>query len=164
MIDKILKFSIYNRVLVVMITAIIAGYGFYSLKNLPIDAVPDITNNQVQINATAPGLSPGEVEKQVTYPIENALAGIPGLESTRSMSRNGFSQVTAIFHDHVNVYFARQQITERLGEAKEFLPAGVEPKMGPIATGLSEIYMWTVEYQHPKGIGAEIRDGLPGWQ
>lgn len=164
MIDKILKFSIYNRILIVLITAAIAGYGIYSLKHLPIDAVPDITNNQVQINATVPGLSPGEVEKQVTYPIENALAGIPGLESTRSLSRNGFSQVTAIFHDNVNVYFARQQIGERLAEAKEFLPADAEPKMGPISTGLGEIYMWTVEYEHPQGKGATAIPGKPGWQ
>lgn len=164
MIDKILKFSIYNRLLVILITAAIAGYGVYSLKNLPIDAVPDITNNQVQINTSIPGLSPNEVEKQVTYPIENALAGTPGLESTRSMSRNGFSQVTAIFHDNVNIYFARQQINERLAEAKEYMPQGAEPKMGPISTGLGEIYMWTVEFEHPQGIGAEVDDGRPGWQ
>lgn len=164
MIDNILKYSIKNRYIVVLITAVIAAYGVYSLKNLPIDAVPDITNNQVQINALAPGLSPNEVEKQITFPIENALAGIPGLESTRSLSRNGFSQITAIFQDKVDVYFARQQLNERLAEAKEFLPAGVEPKMGPIATGLSEIYMWTVEYEHPEGVGAKIREGYPGWQ
>ncbi len=164
MIEKILKFSIYNRYLIVVLTAVIAAYGFYSLRNLPIDAVPDITNNQVQINATAPGLSPFEVEKQVTFAIENGLAGIPGLESMRSLSRNGFSQVTAIFEDHVNVYFARQQINERLAEAKEVLPAGVEPKMGPISTGLGEIYMYTVEYEHPLGQGAKILDGHPGWQ
>lgn len=164
MIDNILKASIQNRYIVVLITALIAAYGVYSLKNLPIDAVPDITNNQVQINAIAPGLSPTEVEKQVTFPIENALAGIPGLESTRSLSRNGFSQITAVFQDKVNIYFARQQLNERLTEASEFLPEGVEPKMGPIATGLSEIYMWTVEYEHPQGIGANIRDGQPGWQ
>lgn len=164
MIERILKFSIHNRLLIVLITALVAGYGFYTLRHLPIDAVPDITNNQIQINSLASGLSPFEVEKQVTLPIENALAGIPGLESTRSLSRNGFSQVTAIFQDKVNVYFARQQINERLAEAKEFLPAGVEPKMGPIATGLSEIYMWTVEFKHPKGLGAERNDGLPGWQ
>ena len=97
----------------------------------------------------------------MTFPIENTLAGIPGLESTRSLSRNGFSQVTAIFHDNVNIYFARQQLNERLQEAKEFLPAGIKPKMGPIATGLSEIYMWTVEYEHPQGRGAEIKEGQP---
>ena len=164
MIDKILKFSIHNRYLIILITAAIAGYGFYSLKHLPIDAVPDITNNQVQINTIAPGFSPEEIEKQVTYPIENALAGIPGLESTRSISRNGFSQVTAIFFDNVNIYFARQQINERLSEASEFLPAGAEPKMGPISTGLGEIYMWTVEYEHPLGDGAPLKDGVPGWQ
>lgn len=164
MIDKILKFSIYNRFFIVFITAAIAGYGFYSLKNLPIDAVPDITNNQVQINAVVPGLSPSEIEKQVTYPIETALAGIPGLESTRSLSRNGFAQVTAIFHDNVNIYFARQQINERLSEVKENLPAGADPKMGPISTGLGEIYMWTVEYEHPNGKGAPTVAGKPGWQ
>lgn len=164
MIEKILRFSIQNRYFVVLAVAVVAAYGFYSLKHLPIDAVPDITNNQVQINALAPGLSPVEVEKQVTFPIENALAGIPGLESTRSISRNGFSQVTAIFEDKVNVYFARQQINERLAEAGEYLPAGVEPKMGPISTGLGEIYMYTVEYKHPKGEGAEVRPGQPGWQ
>lgn len=164
MIDKILKFSIYNRFLIILVTAAIAGYGIYSLRHLPIDAVPDITNNQVQINTSIPGLSPNEVEKQVTYPIENALAGIPGLESTRSMSRNGFSQVTAIFHDNVNVYFARQQINERLAEAKEFMPEGADPKMGPISTGLGEIYMWTVEFEHPQGVGAPVVNGQPGWQ
>src|SRR5947207_1020654 len=98
MIDKIVKFSIQYRVLVILLTAAVAGLGFYSLKHIPIDAVPDITNNQVQINTSFPGLSPGEVEKQITYPIETALASIPGIESTRSISRNGFSQVTAIFH------------------------------------------------------------------
>lgn len=164
MIDKILHFSIHNRILIVLLTAVVAAYGCYSLRHLPIDAVPDITNNQVQINATAPGLSPEEVEKQVTYPIETALSGIPGLESTRSISRNGFSQVTAIFYDDVNIYFARQQLGERLAEAKEFLPQGVEPKMGPISTGLGEIYMWTVEFAHPQGVGASKMNGKPGWQ
>jgi heavy metal efflux system protein len=164
MINKILKFAIDNRILVILITAAVAGYGLFSLKSLPIDAVPDITNNQVQINTVVPGLSPGEIEKQVTYPIENALAGIPGLESTRSLSRNGFSQITAIFHDHVNIYFARQQISERLAEAKEFLPLDAEPKMGPISTGLGEIYMWTVEFEHPQGKNAVVIAGKPGWQ
>lgn len=164
MIDKILKFSIYHRYLVVLLVAAVAGYGFYSLKNLPIDAVPDITNNQVQINVLAPGLSPEEMEKQVTFPIETSLAGIPGLESTRSISRNGFAQVTAIFQEKVNVYFARQQINERLTAASEFLPAGAEPEMGPISTGLGEIYMWTVEFEHPHGKGAAAQNGTPGWQ
>lgn len=164
MIDKILQFSINNRILIVLITIAVAFYGIYSLQSLSIDAVPDITNNQVQINATVAGLSPSEVEKQVTYPIENALAGIPGLEGTRSISRNGFSQVTAIFGDDVNVYFARQQINERLAEAKEHLPFGAEPKMGPISTGLGEIYMWTVEFEHPHGKESVHLAGRPGWQ
>lgn len=164
MIEKILRFSIYNRLFVIVITLIIAGYGFYSLGNLPIDAVPDITNQQVQINATALGLSPYDIEKQVTFPIENALSSIPGLEMTRSISRSGFSQVTAVFKENVDVYFARQQITEKLVEAKEFLPDGVEPKMGPITTGLGEVYMWSVNYRHPGGVGAEIKEGEPGWQ
>ena len=164
MLEPLLHFSIKNRWLIVLLTAMAASLGLYSLKNLPIDAVPDITNNQVQINALAPALAPAEVEKQVTYPIENALAGIPGLQSTRSLSRNGFAQVTAIFEDGVNVYFARQQVSERLGEVKNSLPQQVEPVMGPIATGLGEIYMYTVEYEHPRGIGATIADGVPGWQ
>ena len=103
MLERILKFSIEHRFLVVILTLLASAIGVYSLQKLPIDAVPDITNNQVQINAMAPSLSPIEVEKQVTFPIENALAGIPGLESTRSLSRNGFAQVTAIFEDRVNI-------------------------------------------------------------
>lgn len=164
MIERILHFSIHHRWFILVMTIAMAVYGAFELKRLPIDAVPDITNNQVQINALAPGLSPTEVEKQVTYPMETALAGIAGLESTRSISRNGFSQVTAVFDDNVNIYFARQQINERLAEAKEAMPVGVEPRMGPISTGLGEIYMWTVEYDHPNGVGARIEDGRPGWQ
>src|SRR5262245_48543849 len=121
MLEHVLQFSIRNRWLILILTALVAGLGIYSLGRLPIDAVPDITNNQVQINAEAPSLSPVEVEKQVTFAIESALAGIPGLQSTRSLSRNGFSQVTAIFDDDVDVYFARQQVTERLGEARASL-------------------------------------------
>lgn len=164
MIQRILGFSLHHRYMIALVVAAIAAFGLYSLKNLPIDAVPDITNNQVQINTVASALSPLEVEKQVTFPVETALAGIPGLESTRSISRNGFSQVTAIFRDDVDIYFARQQVGERLGEAKETLPEGAEPMMGAISTGLGEIYMWTVAYTHPKGQGATIKDGEPGWQ
>ncbi len=164
MLEAVLRFSIRNRWLIVLLTAVAAVFGAYSLNRLPIDAVPDITNNQVQINAVAPWLSPIEVEKQVTFSIESALAGIPGLQSTRSLSRNGFSQVTAIFEDAVNIYFARQQVSERLAEAREHLPPGVEPRMGPIATGLGEVFMWTVEYESPDGEGAPVEDGRPGWQ
>ena len=149
MIEKILKFSIAHRFLIVMITAAFAAYGLFSLTKLPIDAVPDITNNQVAINVEVPSLSPYEIEKQVTYPIETAMAGIPGLSYTRSISRNGFAQVTVIFDEKVDLYFARAQVNERLTQAKESLPAGAEPRMGAISTGLGEIYMWTVEYENP---------------
>lgn len=164
MLEKVLQFSIRHRFLIVLLTLAAGAAGVYSLMNLPIDAVPDITNNQVQINIVFPALSPVEIEKQVTFPIETALAGIPGLQSTRSLSRNGFSQVTAIFEDDVNIYFARQQVNERLLEARENLPPGAEPKMGAISTGLGEVYMWTVEYEHPDGKGTKGVDGEPGWQ
>lgn len=164
MIEQILGFSLRNRALVALLTAAIAAFGLYSLRSLPIDAVPDITNNQVQINVVASAFSPIEVEKQVTFPVETALAGIPGLESTRSLSRNGFSQITAIFKDDVDIYFARSQVNERIAEAKESLPEGVVPKMGAISTGLGEIYMWTVEFNNPKGKGISAKNGEPGWQ
>ena len=164
MIKRILEFSLHHRFLVALLTAAIAMVGLFMLNRLPIDAVPDITNNQVQINTVMAAMSPIEIEKQVTFTIETALAGIPGLESTRSISRNGFSQVTAIFNDNIDIYFARQQVGERLAEAKESLSEGAEPSMGAITTGLGEIYMWTVEYQHPKGKDAAITDGQPGWQ
>ncbi len=164
MLEKVLQYSIRHRFLIVLLTLAAAAGGVWSLLHLPIDAVPDITNNQVQINIVFPALSPVEIEKQVTFPIETALAGIPGLQSTRSLSRNGFSQVTAIFDDDVNIYFARQQVNERLLEARENLPPGAEPKMGAISTGLGEVYMWTVEYEHPDGKEAKTADGQPGWQ
>src|SRR5215475_575836 len=162
MLERIIRFAIEHRLLVVLLTLAAAGLGGYALQRLPIDAVPDITNKQVQINTEAAALSPVEIEKQVTFPIETALAGIPGLASTRSISRNGFSQVTAVFRDNVDIYFARQQVNERLAEARESLPPGAEPIMGPISTGLGEVYMWTVEYASPKTI--TITDGRPGWQ
>ncbi|WP_158810910.1 efflux RND transporter permease subunit [Beijerinckia sp. L45] len=162
MISRILDVSIRQRWLVLLFVLMIAAFGCWSLTKLPIDAVPDITNNQVQINALAPALSPFDVEKQVTYPVETALAGISGLEYTRSLSRNGFSQVTAVFNEKVDIYFARQQVGERLAEAKASLPQGVEARMGPIATGLGEIYMWAVRYAVHDG--ARVHDGAPGWQ
>ena len=164
MLEGILRFSIHNRWLIVIFTLVIIAVGVFSLGRLPIDAVPDITNNQVQINTVASSLSPIEVEKQVTFTVETALAGIPGLQSTRSLSRNGFSQVTAVFEDSVDIYFARQQVNERLNEAREGLPPGAEPILGPIATGLGEIYMYTVLYEHPHGKGAPVQEGKPGWQ
>lgn len=147
MIDAILIFAVRHRYVVLFATALVAVAGTLALLRLPIDAVPDVTNKQVQINTIAPSLSPVEIEKRVTYPIENAIAGIPGLRTTRSLSRNGFSQVTAVFNDWIDIYFARQQIAERLTNAREVLPANVDPRMGPISTGLGEIVMWTLEYQ-----------------
>jgi len=146
MISRILAFSIQRRWLVVLFSLAAAVLGAWSLTQLPIDAVPDITNKQVQVNTTASALSPAEIEKQVTLRIETALAGIPGLESTRSLSRNGFSQVTAIFAERTDIYFARQQVSERLIELRAGLPPGVAPRLGPISTGLGEIYMWAVDY------------------
>src|SRR5215831_13318216 len=132
MLERILAFSVRQRWLVLLATLAAAVGGAWSLSKLPIDAVPDVTNVQVQINAIAPALSPIEIEKQVTFPIETVLTGTPGLESTRSFSRNGFAQVTAVFTDKTDIYFARQQVTERITEAKASLPPGVEVKLGPI--------------------------------
>ena len=150
MIEKVLHFSLSHRVLVVMLTIVASVYGVFCLKSLPIDAVPDITNNQVAINVEVPALSPFEIEKQVTYPIETAMAGIPGLSYTRSLSRNGFAQITVIFDEDVDIYFARAQVNERMAQAKESLPEGAEARIGAISTGLGEIYMWTVEYENPE--------------
>ena len=162
MIDKIVTLSVERRWFVLLMTLIAMVIGGWALSRLPIDAVPDITNNQVQVNITAPALSPELVEKQIAFPIENALAGVPGLEYTRSLSRNGFAQVTAVFTESTDIYFARQQVAERLRVAEESLPEGATPTMGPIATGLGEVYMWTVHLEHRKG--DEHRPGEPGIQ
>ncbi|HTO80448.1 MAG TPA: CusA/CzcA family heavy metal efflux RND transporter, partial [Methylocystis sp.] len=161
MIQRIIAFSVHRRWLILLLVLVTNAIGVVSLLNVPIDAVPDITNNQVQINARAPSLSATEIEKQVTFPIENAIAGIPGLESTRSLSRSGFAQVTAIFGDKVDLYFARQQVAERLNDVKADFPPGVEMRMGPVATGLSEIYMWALHFERA---AAPSKDGEPGFQ
>jgi heavy metal efflux system protein len=162
-IGSILAFSVHRRWFVLLATVSAALWGVWSLARLPIDAVPDVTNVQVQINAVAPALTPVEIEKQVTFPIETALGGTPGLELTRSFSRNGFAQITAVFTDRTDIYFARQQVSERITEVKATLPPGTEVKMGPISTGLGEIYWWSVEYA-PRGEASPVRDGRPGWQ
>jgi len=107
--------------------------------------VPDITNVQVQINTAAPGYSPLETEQRISYPIETVMSGLPNLEQTRSLSRYGLSQITVIFKDGTDIYFARQLVNERIQEARSKLPPGIDPGMGPISTGLGEIYLWTVE-------------------
>lgn len=144
--ERILRFSIQHRFLVLLLTMGAAIAGAFSLQRLPIDAVPDITNKQVQINTLAPALGPTEMEKQVTFPVETALAGIPGLEYTRSLSRNGFSQVTAVFAESTDIYWARQQVAERLQGVREDLPPGADPQMGPTATGLGEVYTFALEF------------------
>jgi cobalt-zinc-cadmium resistance protein CzcA len=162
MIARIVTWAVEKRWLVLLLAVIAATIGAFSLYRLPIDAVPDITNNQVQINVRAPALSPELVEKQVSFPIETALAGTPGLEYTRSLSRNGFAQITAVFSDATDIYFARQQVGERLQGVAENLPSGVNPEMGPIATGLGEVYMYTVRLQHRAD--DKHKPGEPGQQ
>lgn len=155
---RVLRFSLRQRWLVVLATGAMASLGVYNLNRLPIDAVPDITNVQVQINTAVEALSPVEVEKQVTFPIESAMAGLPGIQEIRSLSRYGLSQVTVVFHDGTNIYFARQLVSERLQQARESLGPGLgDPEMGPISTGLGEIFMWTVEAK-PGGLRP---DGQP---
>ena len=139
--------------MVLFVTLAMAAVGIYNYSRLSIDAVPDITNVQVQINTAAPGYSPLETEQRVTYPIETVMAGLPGLEQTRSLSRYGLSQVTVIFNDSTNIYFARQLVNERLQQARENLPEGISATLGPISTSLGEIYFWTVEAED----GAQAR-------
>ena len=162
MISRLVTFSVERRWLVLLLTAVAALAGVFALQRLPIDAVPDITNNQVQVNVLAPSLSPDQIERQVSFTIETSLAGIPGLEYTRSLNRNGFAQITAVFSDKTDIYFARQQVTERMRMAEERLPAGIMPEMGPIATGLGDIFMWTVEFRELDKV--RHRDGEPGLQ
>lgn len=142
---KIIEASIRHRWLMLAAVMALSAIGIWSFTRLPIDAVPDITNVQVQINTEAEGYSPLEAEQRITYPVETAVAGLPGLDYTRSISRYGLSQVTVVFKDGTDIYFARQLINERIQAAKAHLPPGVEPEMGPIATGLGEIFMYTVE-------------------
>ncbi|HEE6446004.1 TPA: CusA/CzcA family heavy metal efflux RND transporter [Acinetobacter baumannii] len=143
--DRIIQFSINNAIWVMMFVIAWIGVGIYSYQKLSIDAVPDITNVQVQINSQANGFTAPEVEQRITYPIENAMSGIPNLEQTRSISRYGLSQVTIIFKDGTDIYWARQLINQRLQEAKSALPDSIDPQMSPISTGLGEIYQWVVK-------------------
>ncbi|WP_028603833.1 efflux RND transporter permease subunit [Ottowia thiooxydans] len=155
MFERIIRFAIEQRWLVLLTVLAMAGLGVFNYQRLSIDAVPDITNVQVQINTQAPGFSPLETEQRVTYPIETLMAGLPNLEQTRSLSRYGLSQITVIFKDGTDIYFARQLVNERVQEARQHLPANVSPSMGPISTGLGEIYLWTVEAEE----GARKSDG-----
>jgi cobalt-zinc-cadmium resistance protein CzcA len=154
-IKAILAVSIRQRWFVLLVVLGVAAFGAWNFTRLPIDAVPDITNVQVQINVAAPGYSPLEVEQRITFPVETGMGGLPSLEYTRSLSRYGLSQVTVVFKDGTNIYFARQLVNERLQQVKDQLPAGIEMAMGPISTGLGEIFMFTVEARE----GARNADG-----
>jgi len=153
--DRLLQFSIQQRWLVMFAMLGVAAVGIFNFQNLPIDAVPDITNVQVQINTEASGYSPLETEQRITFPVETALGGLPALDYTRSVSRYGLSQVTAVFRDGTDIYFARQLVNERIQEVKGKLPPGIEPAMGPVATGLGEIFMFTVKATP----GAKLENG-----
>lgn len=157
MIDAIIRFAITQRWLVLFLTLLIAGLGIYNLFNLPIDAVPDITNKQVQINTEVPGYSPLETEQRVTYLVENAMAGLPSLEYTRSISRYGLSQVTVVFKDDTDIYLGRQQISERLLAIRNELPQEAEPQLGPVASGLGEIFTYAISAEE----GALNASGQP---
>jgi cobalt-zinc-cadmium resistance protein CzcA len=145
MLERIIWLSIRQHWAIMAVVLLLSALGIYNFSRLKIDAVPDITNVQVQVNTSAPGFSPIEAEQRITYPIETALAGLPGLEYTRSVSRSGLSQVTVVFKDGTDIYFARQLVNQRLQGARESLPPAAEPTMGPIATGLGEIFMYTIE-------------------
>ncbi|AGI24243.1 cobalt/zinc/cadmium resistance protein CzcA [Pseudomonas sp. ATCC 13867] len=157
MFERIIRFAIEQRYLVLLAVLGMAGLGIASYQKLPIDAVPDITNVQVQVNTSAPGFTPLETEQRITYPVETAMAGLPGLQQSRSISRSGLSQVTVIFKDGTDLFFARQLVNERLQQAREQLPEGVESALGPISTGLGEIFLWTIEAEE----GARKEDGTP---
>ncbi|WP_293374114.1 CusA/CzcA family heavy metal efflux RND transporter [Nevskia sp.] len=157
MIEKILKLAIAQRALVMLASLVVIAFGVWSFTKLPIDAVPDISNVQVTINTEAPGYTPLEAEQRVSFPIETAMAGLPKLDATRSLSRYGLSQVTMVFEDGTDIYFARAQVAERMNAVKSQLPTGLEPELGPIATGLGEIFMFTVD----AAAGAKKPDGTP---
>lgn len=157
MLESILRLSIAQRGLVLVLVLLAAILGAWNFSRLPIDAVPDITNVQVTVNTSAPGYTPLEVEQRVTFPIENAMAGLPRLDYTRSLSRYGLSQITVVFEEGTDIYFARQQVGERLNAARSAIPTGLEPALGPIATGLGEIFMFTVDSEP----GALNADGTP---
>lgn len=160
MIERLIAFSVLQRWLVLFVALAAGALGAYNFFRLPIDAVPDITNVQVQINAVAPGFSPLEVEQRVTFPIETGLGGLPKLSYTRSLSRYGLSQITVVFEDGTDIYWARTLVNERLGQVKDQLPAGIELAMGPIATGLGEIYQYAVEAK-PGALTAEGKPYTP---
>src|SRR5499426_1001463 len=146
MINGLIRFSVSQRLLVLLMVAIMIGAGVYSLIKLPIDAVPDVTNVQVQVLTAAPALAPLEIERQITFPVEVAMSGLPNIQEIRSVSKFGLSAVTIVFNDSVDTYFARQLVLERLSQAREQIPENIgSPEMGPISTGLGEIYQYELK-------------------
>lgn len=150
MLNRIIHFSIYNRGVVLGLTVLVMLAGIYSFQHLPIDAVPDITNNQVQINTTIEGLAPEEIERTITFPVESSMRGIAGVEQVRSITRFGLSQVTVVFKDGIDIYRARQLVTERLQGVSSDLPESAQPELGPISTGLGEIYQFVIDFKDKK--------------
>jgi cobalt-zinc-cadmium resistance protein CzcA len=156
MFDRLLRFALHQRWIVLFVTLAVAALGIYNYFRLPIDAVPDITNVQVQINTEAPGYSPLEAEQRVTLPLESVLGGLPRLKESRSLSRYGLSQITVVFEEGTDIYFARQLVNERLQAARGQLPSGLDPVLGPISTGLGEISQWTVEAEPGTSQGRRV--------
>ena len=164
MINALIRFAVSQRLLVLLMVLIMTGAGLYSLINLPIDAVPDVTNVQVQVLTAAPSLAPLEIERQITFPVEVAMSGLPDIEEIRSVSKFGLSAVTVVFHDSVDTYFARQLVLERLSQAREQIPENIgSPEMGPISTGLGEIYQYELKAAKGSGYDATALRTIQDW-
>ena len=145
MLEQVIHYALHRRWLVLGLVLLLVGLGAWNFTRLPIDAVPDITNVQVVVNTYSPGYTPLEVEQRVTFPLEISMAGLPRLQNTRSLSRYGLSQITVVFEEGTDIYFARQHVAERVNAARAELPDSLEPSLGPISTGLGEIFMFTVD-------------------
>ncbi len=164
MINAIIRFSVSHRLVVMLLVVILIGTGWYSLKRLPIDAVPDVTNVQVQVFTAAPSLAPLEIERQITFPVEVAMSGLPNIQEIRSISKFGLSAVTIVFNDSVDTYFARQLVLERLSQAREQIPENIgSPEMGPISTGLGEIYQYELKAAPGSGHDSTALRTIQDW-
>src|SRR5215510_14401507 len=164
MINGLIRFSVSQRLLVLLMVGMVIGAGIYSLNRLPIDAVPDVTNVQVQVLTSAPSLAPLEIERQITFPVEVAMSGLPDIEEIRSVSKFGLSAVTVVFVDSVDIYFARQLVLERLSQARAQIPENIgSPEMGPISTGLGEIYQYELKAGKGGGYDATALRTIQDW-
>ena len=171
MINRLIEFSLKNRFLIVLAYLLLAGWGYWALLSTPIDAIPDLSENQVIVFTDWPGRSPQEVEDQITYPLTVNLQGLPGVRTVRSSSAFGFSMVNIIFEDTIDVYFARTRVLERLNLASSFLPAGVVPTLGPDATGVGQVFWYTVDGPYDPATLRSLQDwfiryqlnSVPGW-